>query len=170
MHTFLDNFQQDGKYLAQIASHQAELRREETFTDQKSLNISSLKTDDLNLDSSSGFVWDSERSHAVQIECTFCGGINHYAEQCFKRIRKEKEKSRAVDVSSNIQMERTPRKCFRCGSEYHMIAKCPKQACLNEKGNRACGNGKNNSDYEIYESMARMSSNDKWKNHGKTEK
>ena len=41
MHTFLDNFHQDGKYPAQISSHQAELRREEKFTDQKSLNISS---------------------------------------------------------------------------------------------------------------------------------
>ena len=28
MHTFLDNFHQGGQYLAQIASHQAELRRE----------------------------------------------------------------------------------------------------------------------------------------------
>ena len=27
MHTFLDNFQQSGKYSAQLASHQAELRR-----------------------------------------------------------------------------------------------------------------------------------------------
>ena len=35
MHTFLDNFHQGGKYSAQIASHQAELRREEKFTDQK---------------------------------------------------------------------------------------------------------------------------------------
>ena len=42
MHTFLDNFHEGGKYSAQIASHQAELRREETFTDQKSWNISSL--------------------------------------------------------------------------------------------------------------------------------
>ena len=31
MHTFLDNFQQVGKYSAQIASHQAELRREENL-------------------------------------------------------------------------------------------------------------------------------------------
>ena len=45
MHTFLDNFQQEGKYSAQIASHQAELRRQENFTEQKSLNISSLQTD-----------------------------------------------------------------------------------------------------------------------------
>ena len=45
MHIFLDNLHQGGKYSAQIASHQAELRREEKFTDQKSLNISSLQTD-----------------------------------------------------------------------------------------------------------------------------
>ena len=57
-------------------------------------------------------------------------------------------------------MERTPRKCFRCGSEDHMIAKCPRQVCCIEKGNRACGNGKNDSDCKIYASMARMSSND----------
>ena len=49
MHTFLDNFQQGGKYSAQIASHQAELRREEKFTDKESLNISSLQTDYLNI-------------------------------------------------------------------------------------------------------------------------
>ena len=35
MHTFLDNFQQSGKYSAQLASHQAELRREEKYPDQK---------------------------------------------------------------------------------------------------------------------------------------
>ena len=55
MHTFLDNFHQGGNYSAQIASHQAEVRREEKITDKKSLNISSLQTDYLNLDSSSGF-------------------------------------------------------------------------------------------------------------------
>ena len=33
MHTFLDNFHQGGKYSVQISSHQAELRREEKFTD-----------------------------------------------------------------------------------------------------------------------------------------
>ena len=44
MHTFLDNFQQSGKYSAQLASHQAELRREEKYPDQKCLNISSLQT------------------------------------------------------------------------------------------------------------------------------
>ena len=35
MHTFTDNFRQGGKYSSQIASQQAELIREETFTDQK---------------------------------------------------------------------------------------------------------------------------------------
>ena len=67
-------------------------------------------------------------------------------------------------------MERTPQKCFRCGSEDHMITKCPKppkynekrrkQVHFNEKGNRARDNGKNKDDHKIYASMARMSSND----------
>ena len=76
-------------------------------------------------------------------------------------------------------MERTPRKFFRCGSEDHMIAKFPmppkddekrrNQVRFNEKGNHACNSGENNSDQKIYASMARMSSNDEWKNHGETE-
>ena len=58
----------------------------------------------------------------------------------------------------------------RCGSEYHMIAKCPKpskdndkrrkQVRFNEKGNPACDNSKNNDDHKIYASMARMYRND----------
>ena len=86
MHTFLDNFHQGGKYSAQIASHQAELRREEKFTDQKSWNISSLQTDYLNLDSTSGYTKNSEIAHIVQTKCTFCGGNNHSAEKYFKTI------------------------------------------------------------------------------------
>ena len=39
IHTFLEKNHQGGKYFSQIASHQAELRREETFTDKKLLNI-----------------------------------------------------------------------------------------------------------------------------------
>ena len=50
MQTFMDNFEEGRKYSAQIDSYQAEVRREEKFTDQKSLNISSLQTDYLNLD------------------------------------------------------------------------------------------------------------------------
>ena len=34
MHNFMDYFHQGGKYTAQIASHQTELKREENFTDQ----------------------------------------------------------------------------------------------------------------------------------------
>ena len=51
MHIFMDNFRQGVKYSARIASHQAELKKEENFKDKKSLNISSLQTDYLNLDS-----------------------------------------------------------------------------------------------------------------------
>ena len=51
----------------------------------------------------------------------------------FKRTRKEKEKSRAVDVSDNRRTERMPRKCIICVSEDHMIAKFPKPAKDNEK-------------------------------------
>ena len=102
------------------------------------MNISSLQTDCLNIDSSSGFDRDSERAHDVQTECTFCGGVHHSAEKYFKKVRKENKKSHAVDVSFYRRMERPPRKFFRCGSEDHMIAKCPKEACFNEKGNYAC--------------------------------
>ena len=72
MHTCLDKFHQSGKYSAQTASHQAELRREGKFTDQKYLSISALQSDYLNLDSSSGFVRNSERSNTVHTKCTFC--------------------------------------------------------------------------------------------------
>ena len=37
MHIFMDNFHQGGKCYALISSHQAELTREESFTDQKYL-------------------------------------------------------------------------------------------------------------------------------------
>ena len=35
MHILLNNFQQGEKYTAEIASHHADLRREEEFTNQK---------------------------------------------------------------------------------------------------------------------------------------
>ena len=96
MHIFLDNFHQGEKYSAQIASHQAELRREVKFTDQKYLSISYLQNDYLNIDSRSGCGKNIERSDLVQTKCTFCGGANHSTEKCLKIIRKEKEKSRAA--------------------------------------------------------------------------
>ena len=100
-----------------------------------------------------------ERAHVVQTKCTFCGSNNHSAEKCFKKIRKEKEKARTVDVTSIKQMERTPQTFFRCVSEDHMIAKCPKppkdnekrrkQVHFIEKGNRTCNNRENNDDHKI---------------------
>ena len=71
MHKSMDNFNQGGKYSAQIASHQKELRRKEKVTDQKYLSISSLQTDYLNLNSSSGFGRNIEIEHAVQTNCNF---------------------------------------------------------------------------------------------------
>ena len=74
MHTFLDNFHQSGEYSAQLASHQAELRREEKYPDQKCLNISSLQTEYLNLDSSlSGSSKHNEKANSAQTKCTYCG-------------------------------------------------------------------------------------------------
>ena len=160
MHTFLDNFHRSGKYSAQLASHQAELRREEKYPDQKCLNISSLQTDYLNIDNSVlWFIRHNERAQYVQTKCTFCGHNNHSAEKCFKNIRQEKEKARAVGISSNRNSDRPSRKCYRCGSEDHMIAKYPKPpkysdkrhklVRFNEKGNRACDNGEDDNDHKI---------------------
>ena len=68
-------------------------------------------------------------------------------------------------------MERTSRKCFRCRSEDHLLAKCPNppkdnkkrknQVHFNEKGNGACNNKENNSDQKVYSYMSRMSGNEK---------
>ena len=78
-----------------------------------------------------------------------------------------------ADVSYNRNSERPPRKCFRYGSEDHMIAKFPKppkdnekrrkQVLLNEKGDCECNNVKDNYDHKIYAYMARMSSDDERK-------
>ena len=71
MHIFWDNFLQGGKYTSQIASHQAELRREGKFTYQKYLSITYLQTEYLNLKSSSGSGRNNERSNLVQMKFTF---------------------------------------------------------------------------------------------------
>ena len=127
MGTFLDNFHQSAKYSAQLASHQAELRREEKYPDQKCLNISSLQIDYLNLYSSvSGSSRHSEKANSAKAKCTYCGLNNHSEEKCFKKIKKEKEKARSAGTSSKKNSDRPAQKFFRCGSEDHMIAKCPK--------------------------------------------
>ena len=100
MHTFLDNFHQSGKYSAQLASHQAELRREEKYPDQKCLNISSLQTYYLNLDNIlSGSSRHSEKENSAKAKCTYCGLNNHSVEKCVKNIRREKEKARSAGTS-----------------------------------------------------------------------
>ena len=101
MHTFLDNFHQSRKYLAQLASHQAFLRREKKDPDQKCLNVSSLQTEYLNLDSSiSGSSKHNEKANSAKAKCTYCGISNHSVGGCFKNIRKEKEKARSAGTSS----------------------------------------------------------------------
>ena len=90
MQIFMDNFHQGRKYSAQMARHQAKLRREGKFADQKSLSISSLQTDYLNLDNRSGCGKHNKRQNIVQTNCNICGGTKYFAERCFKRIRKEK--------------------------------------------------------------------------------
>ena len=59
-------------------------------------------------------------------------------------------------ITVYIGILKTPCKCFRCGYEDHQIAKClkppkenqkrQKQVHFNEKVNRACKKGNNNSD------------------------
>ena len=91
-------------------------------------------------------------------------------EKCFKKIRKDKEKARSSGASSNKNSDRPARKCFRCGSEDHLIAKCPKPSKdsekrrksdkSKEKGNSAKYNSNDDDDLEVYASMARMSNYD----------
>ena len=46
---------------------------------------------------------------------------------------RKKEKACAAGDSDNRRTEHTPRKCSRCGSEDHIIAKFPKPHKENEK-------------------------------------
>ena len=64
-----------------------------TFTDQKYLRITSLHTDYLNLDISWGSGRNNERSNLVKTKWNVFESANHSAEECFKRIRKDKEKA-----------------------------------------------------------------------------
>ena len=171
MHTFLDHFHQSGKYSAQLASHQAKLRREELYPDQKCLNISSLQTEYLNLDNSnSESSKHSEKANSAKTKCTYCGLSNHSVEKCFKKIRKEKEKARSAGTSSNKNSDRPARKCFRCVSEDHLIAKCPNPPKdsekrrmsdkSKEKDNSAKDNSDDDNDLKVYASMERMSNDD----------
>ena len=81
-----------------------------------------------------------------------------------QKIRKEKEKPRSAGTSSNKNSDCPARKCFRCGSEDHMIAKCPKppkdsekrhkSVKSKEKGNRACDNSVDDDELKVDVSMS----------------
>ena len=76
-----------------------------------------------------------------------CGGPKNSAGKCFKRIRNDKEKSRKAGDSNKQHTKRKPPKCFRYGSEDHIIAQCSKPTtdnkkwkkyvCFSERDNRA---------------------------------
>ena len=71
---------------------------------------------------------------------------------------------------SNKNSDRPARKCFRCGSEDHLIAKCPKPPKdsekrsksdkAKEKGNSAKDNIDDDDYLKVYASMAQMSNDD----------
>ena len=92
----------------------------------------------------------------------------------FQNIRKEKEKARSAGTSSNKNSDRPTWKCFRCGSEDHLIAKCPKPPKDSDKRRKsdkskenfksAKGNSDDDDDLKVYASMARMSNDDVRKN------
>ena len=104
IHIFMDNVHQGGKYSAQIASHRIELNKEEKITHQKYSSISSLHTDYLNIDSSSGCAKNSEREDIVQTKFTFCGGANHSAESVSKGPeRKSKKLVQMVIRTTDVQ-------------------------------------------------------------------
>ena len=160
---------------AQLASHQAELRGEEKYPDQKCLNISSLQTEQLKLDSSqSGSSKHNEKENSAQAKCTYCGLSNHSLGKCFKRIRKEKQKARYAGTSSNKNPDLPARKFFRCGSEDHLISKCPKTPKdsekrrksdkAKEKGNSAKENSGDDGEIKVYAYMAQMSNNNVMEN------
>ena len=54
----------------------------------------------------------------------------------FQNDHKGKRKSCAAGDLDNKRTERTPHKCFRCGSEDNLIAKCPNPPKGNDKQKR----------------------------------
>ena len=91
MHIFLDNFHQGGKYIAQISSHQEELRREEKLTNQNFLSITSIQTDYLNLSSSSCSGRNNERANLAQKNARFVEVLTILQRFCFKDKKVERK-------------------------------------------------------------------------------
>ena len=111
-----------------------------------------------------------KKANSTKAKCTYCGLSNHSVEKCLKKIRKENEKARSTGTLSNKNSDLPARKCFRCVSEDHLIAKCPKppkdsekrrkSEKSKEKGNSAKDNSGDDDDLKLYASMARMSNVD----------
>ena len=88
----------------------------------------------------------------------------------FQKDQKRKKKTRSAGTSSNKISYCPAQKCFRCGSEDHLIAKCPKPPKdsekrrksdkSKEKGNSAKDNSNDDDDLKVYVSMAQMSNDD----------
>ena len=98
MYTFLDNYHQGVKYSAHMESHQDYLRREEKIVDHKSLSISALQINDLNLESS---VKNTERASLYQSRCSDCGG-SHPTENTLSNIEKILEIINKTSISVTL--------------------------------------------------------------------
>ena len=104
-----------------------------------------------------------QSAHIVDFLTILCKNI-------LKISEKKKEKARSAGTSSNKNSNRPARKCFRCGSEDHLIAKCPKPPKYSEKrrksekskekGDSVKDNSDDDDDLKVYASMARMSNDD----------
>ena len=84
IHTFLEKFQQSVNFSDQIAIRQAYLRRKEKSIDQKSLSISDLQIDYLNLEDSGINNWGA---NFAQPRCSNCKG-SHTTDKWFEQHRK----------------------------------------------------------------------------------
>ena len=73
VNTFFTNYQQGVKYSAQIESHEAEMRRKGKVIEKKSLSISDLQIDYLNLEN---LVRNNEREIVAQSRFSHCGGLH----------------------------------------------------------------------------------------------
>ena len=172
MHKFLDNLHQVFKIFCSNSQPPGRVKEKNVFTDQKYLSISSLQTNYLNLGSSPGFGKIVKEKTLFRKSAPFVEVLITLRKILSKRSDRKKENFRAAGHSDNRQTERPPPKCFICGYEDHLIAKCPNppkdnqkrlnQVRYNGKGNCTHDKGKNNSDQKIYTSKAHMSGNGKF--------
>ena len=85
IYTILEHFKQDGRCSDQIYSNKLKLRIEETFVDEKSINLSAFQIYHLNLDYP---VWSTEGANIAHLKCSHCG-VSNPTEKRFKREIKQ---------------------------------------------------------------------------------